>query len=61
MVQSAHSCKVLLLVVAVEIAAERAHHNHGDDPREKQHDGQRIDDREPGQFLNTKLALRRRH
>ena len=38
---------LVLLVVTVEVATQRAHHDHRDDAREQQHDGQRVDDREP--------------
>ena len=38
---------LVLLIVAVEVSAQRAHHNHCDDAREQQHDRERVDDREP--------------
>eukprot|EP00964_Phaeocystis_antarctica_P129378 scaffold93227_cov63-Phaeocystis_antarctica.AAC.1 len=38
---------LVLLVVTVEVATQRAHHDHRDDAREQQHDGERVDDREP--------------
>ena len=38
---------LLYRIVTVEVAPQRAHHDHRDDARQEQHDRERVEDREP--------------